>query len=195
MMKQFSLVFATNNMHKVEEVEALLPDFFKIKSLESIGCTEDIPENEPTIAGNAIAKAQYVFDKFGIDVFAEDTGLEVDALNGDPGVYSARYAGAARDSKANIQLLLKNLEGKDNRSARFRTCMALILDGQTHLFEGIVEGAISLEMTGQEGFGYDPVFVPNGYSKTFAEMSLEDKSKISHRARALSKLIEFLLER
>ncbi len=194
-MKQFSLVFATNNMHKVEEVEALLPDFFKIKSLESIGCTEDIPENEPTIAGNAIAKAQYVFDKFGIDVFAEDTGLEVDALNGDPGVYSARYAGAARDSKANIQLLLKNLEGKDNRSARFRTCMALILDGQTHLFEGIVEGAISLEMTGQEGFGYDPVFVPNGYSKTFAEMSLEDKSKISHRARALSKLIEFLLER
>jgi XTP/dITP diphosphohydrolase len=195
MMTSFSLVFATSNVHKVEEVSALLPEFFRIKSLESIGCTEDIPENEPTIAENAIAKALYVFDKYNIDVFAEDTGLEVDALNGEPGVYSARYAGPERDSKANIDLLLKKLEEKDTRKARFRTCMALIMNGQTHLFEGIVEGTIALELAGKEGFGYDPVFLPDGYTKTFAEMSLEEKSKISHRSRALKKLIKFLLEK
>jgi XTP/dITP diphosphohydrolase len=194
-MTSISLVFATNNAHKVEEVSALLPAFFQIKSLESIGCTEEIPENEPTIAGNAVAKARYVFDKYKIDVFAEDTGLEVEALNGDPGVFSARYAGPARDSRANIELLLNRLEGKDNRKARFRTCMALILDGQTHLFEGIVEGSITTEMAGGEGFGYDPVFVPEGYSTTFAEMSLEEKGTISHRSRALTKMIAFLLEK
>lgn len=194
-MTNYSLVFATNNAHKVEEVESLLPEFFRIKSLRSIGCEEDIPENEPTIAGNAIAKAQYVFDRYHIDVFAEDTGLEVDALNGDPGIYSARYAGPDRDSKANIELLLKNLEGHENKRARFRTCMALILDGQTHIFEGIVEGTIQSKMAGQEGFGYDPVFVPEGYTTTFAEMTIKEKSKISHRSRALSKLIEFLLNR
>lgn len=191
-MTTISLVFATNNAHKVAEVSALLPQFFRITSLESIGCTEDIPENEPTIAGNAIAKAQYVHDRYKIDVFAEDTGLEVEALNGEPGVYSARYAGPERDSKANMRLLLQNLEGKENRMARFRTCMALIMDGHLHLFEGIVEGSISFELSGKEGFGYDPIFIPVGHSKSFAEMSLEEKSTISHRARALNKLIEFL---
>ncbi len=191
-MTNISLFFATNNVHKVEEVTALLPDFFQIRSLESIGCTEDIPENEPTIAGNAIAKAQYVHDKYMVDVFAEDTGLEVDSLDGEPGVYSARYAGPQRDSIANMRLLLQNLGDKKNRNARFRTCMALIKDGQIHLFEGIVEGTISSELSGKEGFGYDPIFVPAGHSKTFAEMSLKEKSQMSHRARALNKLIEFL---
>lgn len=191
-MTNISLVFATNNAHKVEEVTALLPDFFQIRSLESIGCTEDIPENEPTIAGNAIAKAQYVHDKYKVDVFAEDTGLEVDSLNGQPGVHSARYAGPERDSSANMRLLLQNLEDKKDRNARFRTCMALIKDGQIHLFEGIVKGTISSVLSGKDGFGYDPIFVPEGQLKTFAEMSLEEKSQMSHRARALNKLIEFL---
>lgn len=194
-METVSLVFATNNEHKVKEVNALLPEFFRIISLESIGCFEDIPENEPSIEGNAIAKARFVYEKYKVDVFAEDTGLEVEALNGAPGVYSARYAGPERNSRENMRLLLHNMVDTENRRARFKTCMALILDGTTHLFEGIAEGEIAFSMSGKEGFGYDPIFIPEGHLISFAEMSQKEKSAISHRARALYKLTEFLRTR
>ena len=186
------LVFATNNKNKIKEVQSLMPEGIHLLSLEEIGCHEDIPETSPTIEGNAIQKAEYVKEKYGYDCFADDTGLEVAALNGAPGVYSARYAGEEKSSDANISKLLKELEGKEDRSARFKTVIALHLKGKLQTFEGICAGNIIFERKGLQGFGYDPVFQPEGKSETFAEMNLTEKSKISHRARAIRKLIDFL---
>ena len=186
------LVFATNNKNKIREVQALMPEGIQLLSLKEIGCNEDIPETSPTIEGNAIQKAEYVKQKYGYDCFADDTGLEVEALDGAPGVYSARYAGEAKDSNANIEKLLRELQGKEDRSARFKTVIALHLNNELHPFTGICSGNIIFERKGTEGFGYDPVFQPEGKSATFAEMSLEEKSTVSHRARATRQLIEFL---
>lgn len=190
-----TLVFATNNLHKLEEVRDILGGSFRIASLKEIGCTDDIPETADTLEGNALQKARYVKDKFGYDCFADDTGLEVEALGGAPGVFSARYAGPGHDSEANMQKLLKELEGKTNRQAQFRTVVALILEGREYTFEGIVRGTILTERRGTAGFGYDPVFVPEGYAETFAEMGSEEKNRISHRARAVQKLADFLHKR
>ena len=190
-----TLVFATNNLHKLEEVRDILGGSFRIASLKEIGCTDDIPETAETLEGNALQKARYVKDKFGYDCFADDTGLEVEALGGAPGVFSARYAGPGHDSEANMQKLLKELEGKTNRQAQFRTVVALILEGREYTFEGIVRGTILTERRGTAGFGYDPVFVPEGYAETFAEMGSEEKNRISHRARAVQKLADFLHKR
>ena len=186
------LIFSTNNAHKLGEVQALLEVKFSLKTLRECGITEDIPETAETLEGNALLKARYVHERTGADCFADDTGLEVEALGGAPGVRSARYAGDQHDFDANNALLLKNLEGESNRKARFRTVIALILNGKEHLFEGIVEGAIIDHMSGSEGFGYDPMFVPEGDTRTFAEMSAEEKNAISHRGRAVQKLVEFL---
>ena len=191
-MKQF--VFATNNAHKLEEVKAILGDTLQVLSLKEIDCYDDIPETADTLEGNALLKARYIFHKYHTDCFADDTGLEVEALNGAPGVYSARYAGEAHDSEANMQKLLRELEGMENRKARFRTVFALIIDGKEQLFEGIVEGEIIREKKGTAGFGYDPVFVPTGYNKTFAELGNDIKNNISHRAVATRKLCKFLLK-
>ena len=190
-----TLVFATNNLHKLEEVRDILGGSFRIASLKEIGCTDDIPETADTLEGNALQKARYVKDKFGYDCFADDTGLEVEALGGAPGVFSARYAGPGHDSEANMQKLLKELEGKTNRQAQFRTVVALLLEGREYTFEGIVRGTILTERRGTAGFGYDPVFVPEGYAETFAEMGSEEKNRISHRARAVQKLADFLHKR
>ena len=189
------LVFATNNPHKLAEIQAMLAGAYQLKDLKNIGCTTDIPENEKTIAGNALAKARYVKQHFGLDCFADDTGLEIDALDGEPGVYSARYAGPEKSADANMTKVLENLAGNKNRNARFRTVIALILQGKEHLFEGIVEGSIIDKKRGTEGFGYDPIFIPKGFSKTFAEMSMEEKNSISHRKRAVQKLVDFLIEK
>ncbi len=186
------LVFATNNKNKLIEVQALLPEDIKLLSLEEIGCTEDIPETSPTIEGNAVQKAEYVKKKYGFDCFGDDTGLEVEALNGAPGVYSARYAGKAKSSDDNIKKLLKELQGETNRTARFKTVIALHLNGKLHTFTGICPGNIIFERKGLQGFGYDPVFQPEGKEVTFAEMSLTEKSEISHRAQATRQLIDFL---
>jgi len=186
------LIFATNNLHKLTEIQSLIGDKFAIKSLQQIGCTEDIPETAPTLEGNALLKAQYVFDRYGKDCFADDTGLEIDALDGRPGVYSARYATEGHDFEANIDKVLEELAGVKNRKARFRTVMVLILDGSVHYFEGIVNGKIIHERKGIKGFGYDPVFLPEGYEQTFAEMPLAEKNLISHRARAVMELVNFL---
>lgn len=186
------LVFATNNFNKIKEIKALVPDHIELLSLNDIGCIEDIPETSATIEGNALQKAQYVKEKYGYDCFADDTGLEVESLNGAPGVYSARYAGEEKDNQANINKLLKELSGKTNRKARFKTVIALVLNNKEYTFEGICNGNIISEKRGEEGFGYDPVFQPEGYSTTFAEMSLREKSEISHRGRATRKLVEFL---
>ena len=169
----------------------MLPAHFKIKSLAEIGCTEDIPETQPTIEGNAIQKAQYVHDHYGVNCFAEDTGLEVTALNGAPGVFTARYAGPQRDANDNMNLLLKNLKDKSDRSARFKTVIALILDGDIYTFEGIVEGQIAQKRSGSGGFGYDPIFLPEGQSQSFAEMDKAAKNAISHRGRAMAKLLDY----
>lgn len=190
-----TLVFATNNLHKLEEVRDILGGSFRIASLKEIECTDDIPETADTLEGNALQKARYVKDKFGYDCFADDTGLEVEALGGAPGVFSARYAGPGHDSEANMRKLLKELEGKTNRQAQFRTVVALLLDGEEYTFEGIVRGTILTERRGTAGFGYDPVFVPEGYAETFAEMGSEEKNRISHRARAVRKLADFLHKR
>lgn len=190
-----TLVFATNNLHKLEEVRDILGGSFRIASLKEIGCTDDIPETADTLEGNALQKARYVKDKFGYDCFADDTGLEVEALGGAPGVFSARYAGPGHDSEANMRKLLKELEGKTNRQAQFRTVVALLLEGREYTFEGIVRGTILTERRGTAGFGYDPVFVPEGYAETFAEMGSEEKNRISHRARAVQKLADFLHKR
>jgi XTP/dITP diphosphohydrolase len=190
--KMKKLIFATGNPHKVKEVNEMLGGTFEVLSLKDIGCTEDIPETRPTIAGNALQKAEYVLENYGVDCFSEDTGLEVDALGGAPGVLSARYAGSDRDSDANMNLLLKNLEGKENRSARFRTVIALKLKGETHTFEGIAEGTIRHERSGQGGFGYDPIFEPLGHNVTFAELSSQEKNTISHRGQAVRKLVAYL---
>lgn len=170
-------------------------DSFQIESMRSLGINEDIPEDQQTLEGNALQKARFLYDRTGESCFADDTGLEVDALNGAPGVYSARYAGEAKNSLDNMALLLKNMSGIQNRKARFRTVIALILDGKEYLFEGIVNGTITEEPRGTAGFGYDPLFVPDGYSTTFAEMDSEAKNAISHRGRAVEKLAAFLLKR
>ncbi|HIW19535.1 MAG TPA: non-canonical purine NTP diphosphatase [Candidatus Alistipes pullicola] len=189
------LYFATNNIYKLKEVQEVVGDSFQIESMRSLGINEDIPEDQQTLEGNALQKARFLYDRTGESCFADDTGLEVDALNGAPGVYSARYAGDAKNSFDNMALLLKNMSGKQNRKARFRTVIALILDGKEYLFEGIVNGTIAEEPRGTAGFGYDPLFVPDGYSTTFAEMDSEAKNAISHRGRAVEKLAAFLLKR
>lgn len=186
-------VFATNNAHKLEEVSAILGKKIELLSMKDIDCNVDIPETADTLEGNALIKARYIFENYHLDCFADDTGLEVEALNGAPGVYSARYAGDAHDSEANMKKLLKEMENIENRRARFRTVFALIINGKEHLFEGIVKGEIIKNRKGTSGFGYDPVFVPEGYSQTFAEMGNELKNKISHRAMATQKLCHFLL--
>ncbi len=186
------LVFATSNPHKASEVAELLGDAFSVRSLLDIGCTEEIPETSPTIAGNALQKARYVHEHYGLDCFAEDTGLEIDALNGAPGVLTARFAGPARDPEANMALVLRKLQGEADRSARFRTVVALIIDGTEYTFEGIANGRIARQKTGSGGFGYDPIFIPEGYQHSFAEMPQEEKNRISHRGHAIRKLIEFL---
>ena len=189
-MKKF--VFATNNAHKLKEVAAIVGHQIELLSLEDICCHDDIPETSDTLEGNALQKAKYVYELYHIDCFADDTGLEVEALDGAPGVYSARYAGEGHNSEENIRKLLHELEGKDNRKARFRTVFALIINGKEHLFEGIVKGEIIATKRGTSGFGYDPVFVPEGFTQTFAEMSDAQKNKISHRAIGVNKLCKFL---
>ena len=189
------ICFATNNENKVKEVQQMLPDTIQLKTLAQIGCTEELPETQDTLEGNSKQKAAYVFEHFQINCFADDTGLEVYALNNEPGVYSARYAGPQRNNLNNIELLLKNLKGKTDRRARFRTSITLVLDEEYFQFDGIVEGTIIEEMRGANGFGYDPVFVPEGSDKTFAEMSAEEKNKISHRGRAIAKLVAYLSEK
>ena len=195
------MIFATNNKHKLDEIQHLLGDSFLLQSLKDIGFSGDIPETQPTLEGNALQKAKFIFDRYQEPCFADDTGLEVESLNGEPGVYSARYAGTLEQffgkeeirSKANIEKLLSNLEDKLNRNARFRTVIAFIdWKNVPHYFEGIVNGKIIKELKGNMGFGYDPIFIPNGYNETFAEMPLNEKNKISHRARAFTKLIAYL---
>ena len=186
------LVFATNNAHKLHEVRNILQQSYEIISLAEIGCTDDIPETAPTLEGNALIKAKYISDRYGVDCFADDTGLEVTALNGEPGVFSARYAGENHDASANMKKLLHNLEGIANREAKFRTVIALIENGEVRYFEGKIEGRIAEHPQGNEGFGYDPVFIPNGFEKSFAELGLEEKNKISHRALAVQELVTYL---
>lgn len=186
------LVFASNNKNKIQEIQALVPNTIQIVSLEDIGCTEDIPETADTIEGNAILKANYVTEKYGYNCFADDTGLEVEALNGAPGVYSARYAGEQKDTNDNMDKLLSELSDKPNRKANFKTVIALNLNGKQNLFTGIINGKIIEEKIGTNGFGYDPIFVAEGYEKTFAELTMEEKSTISHRGIAVKELILFL---
>ena len=186
------LVFATNNKNKILEVQQLLPESIEIMSLESIGCFEEIPETADTIEENAIMKANYVTYNYGYDCFADDTGLEVDALNGEPGVFSARYAGEQRNSQDNMDKLLGALDKNSNRKAQFKTVIALNLNGKQHHFTGIARGEITLKKTGNEGFGYDPIFKPEGYELTFAQLSLKEKGAISHRGKAMEQLIAFL---
>lgn len=190
MIKQ--IVFATNNAHKLSEVQAVLGDRFRLVTLAECGVTEEIPEDAPTLEGNALQKARYVHERTGADCFADDTGLEVDALDGAPGVHSARYATDGHDFAANNRLLLRNLAGAADRSAHFRTVIALILDGREYLFEGRVDGRIAESEAGCGGFGYDPLFVPEGFDRTFAEMGADEKNAISHRGRAVRRLVEFL---
>ncbi len=187
-----TIVFATNNSHKLAEVRSIVSDRIKIVSLSDIGCSDDIPETSATLEGNALQKARYIKAHFNYDCFADDTGLETDALNGAPGVFSARYAGKPHDAEMNIKKLLSKLEEEQNRKARFRTVIALIINGKEILFEGAVNGQITKEKRGETGFGYDPVFIPEGYNKTFAELGDEVKNKISHRADATHKLTEWL---
>ena len=186
------LVFASNNKNKIKEIQLLVPASIEIVSLEDIGCTEDIPETAHTIEGNAILKANYVTEKYGLNCFADDTGLEVEALNGAPGVYSARYAGEPKDDNNNMNELLFQLEKETNRNANFKTVIALNLNGKQELFVGIIFGKITREKVGTNGFGYDPIFVAEGYEKTFAELDMEEKSNISHRGIAVKQLITFL---
>lgn len=186
------LVFATNNLNKLKEVQALVPSHIELLSLADIGCKEDIPETQPTIEGNAIQKAEYLVKHYGYNCFADDTGLEVKALNGEPGVYSARYAGPQRNAEDNMNMLLDNLKDKPNRNAHFKTVVALHLNGELKTFTGICKGQITTEKQGDKGFGYDPIFKANGYIKTFAQISLEEKNKIGHRGKAVKQLIGFL---
>ena len=186
------LVFATNNLNKLKEVQSLLPKHIKLLSLADINCTEDIPETQPTIKGNAIQKAEYLKNNYGYDCFADDTGLEVKALNGEPGVFSARYAGLQRNAKDNMNKLLTELESKNDRSAQFKTVIALQLNGETHTFAGICKGKITTEKHGDKGFGYDPIFKAEGFTKTFAQLPLNEKNKVGHRGKAVRKLVSFL---
>jgi len=185
------LVFATNNQHKTEEIRQALDGQYEVLNLENIGCFTDIPETAVTFEGNATLKSSYVYENYNLDCFADDSGLEIDALNNEPGVYSARYSGS-RDSLENINLVLAKLEGIDNRKARFKTVISLMQNGENHLFEGVINGTIRKALSGAKGFGYDPIFQPDGYSITFAEMDMAEKNKISHRALALQKMIVFL---
>jgi len=186
------IVFATQNKNKVSEISQIIGNKFNILSLADINCTDDIPETQPTIEGNASQKAFYVYEKYNINCFADDTGMEVEALNGAPGVYSARYAGESHNFEANLQKVLKEMTGIENRKARFKTVISLVIDGIETQFEGIVNGVLINEKRGINGFGYDPIFLPDGYEQTFAEMSSELKNSISHRGLAVKKLIEYL---
>ena len=186
------LVFATNNKHKLEELQAILGDQFKLLSLNDIGCNEEIPEEQETLEGNASQKSFFVYEKYGYNCFADDTGLEIEALNGEPGVYSARYAGEEKSAEANMNKVLEKLTKINNRNARFRTVISLIIIGREKQFEGIVEGAILEEKKGDSGFGYDPIFQPTDFQLSFAEMPLSEKNKISHRGRAVQKLVSYL---
>lgn len=186
------LIFATQNRHKVLEIEALFKNKFQILTLNDLGFTDDIPETGSTFRANAELKAKFVYNRWQADTFADDSGLEVDALNGAPGVYSARYAGIYKNEQANVQKLLKEMRGKTNRKARFVTVIGLILQGKLHFFKGEAEGAIAEEIRGNNGFGYDPVFIPNGFDKTFAEITAQQKNSLSHRAMALAKMTTFL---
>ena len=187
------LVFATNNAHKLDEISAILGEKVELSSLKDIHCDIDIPETSDTLEGNAMLKAEYIYEHYGLDCFADDTGLEVEALNGEPGVCSARYAGGeGHNAEANMQKLLQNMQGVQNRKAQFRTVICLITNGKKHLFEGVVKGEIIKEKRGDSGSGYDPIFMPEGYDKTFAELGNETKNKISHRALAVEKLCRFL---
>lgn len=190
-----TLVFATNNANKAREVEQILGGQYLIKTLPDIGCTEEIEETETTLEGNALLKARFVKERFGFDCFSEDTGLEVNALDGAPGVHTARYAGDARDANANTALLLQNLAGQPDRSATFRTVIALLIDGEEILLEGACPGSIATEKRGDKGWGYDPVFIPEGYDQTFAELGDAVKNQVSHRARAMVKLVDTLQTR
>lgn len=186
------LCFASNNEHKLTEIRQIIGQQFELLSLADIGCHEELPEEQDTLEANSRQKAMYVWDNFGINCFADDTGLEVFALNGEPGVYSARYAGLQRNSQDNIHLLLQNLHSQTDRRAQFRTSITLILEGKEHQFDGIVTGYISEVPTGEKGFGYDPIFIPDGYQETFAQLPAEIKNKISHRGKAMEKLANFL---
>lgn len=186
------LVFATNNKHKLQEVRDILGSGVEVLSLSDIGCNDDIPETADTLQGNALIKARHIYNKYNVSCFADDTGLEVEALGGAPGVLSARYAGDGHDSEANMQKLLQNLTGESNRNAQFRTVIALIIDGEEILFDGIVKGVITDKKMGDSGFGYDPIFIPEDYNESFAQMSSEEKNSISHRYRATKKLNDYL---
>ncbi|GEL12338.1 XTP/dITP diphosphohydrolase [Flavobacterium glycines] len=188
------LVFASNNKNKIKEIQQLLPDSIEILSLESIGCHEEIPETAETIEGNAILKANYVTEKYGYNCFADDTGLEIEALNGEPGVYSARYAGEQKDANDNMEKVLNALGDSNNRTAQFKTVIALNINGEQQLFTGIAKGEITIEKSGNKGFGYDPIFRPEGYQETFADLELAIKNKISHRGKATQMLISYLSE-
>jgi len=186
-----TLVFATNNRHKLEEVQALVGDQFQLRSLNDIDFNDEIPETGATFEENAVQKSCFIYERFKIDCFADDSGLEVEALNNEPGVFSARYSGSRSDEE-NLQLVLKKMKGITNRKARFRCVISLVLNGNKHLFEGIAAGSLREEKAGEEGFGYDPIFQPEGYDITFAEMDMEEKNKISHRGQAIAKLVDFL---
>ena len=187
------IIIASNNKNKVQEIQNQVPKSIQIVTLEEIGCTEDIAETGTTLEENAIIKANYITEKYGLPCFADDTGLEIDALNGEPGVYSARYAGEDKNADKNMDLVLEKLSNSTNRKAQFKTVIALNINSEQHLFTGIVEGEIRNEKTGTNGFGYDPIFEPENLGKTFAEMSLEEKNKLSHRGRAVAQLINFLI--
>lgn len=185
------ICFATNNRNKLEEIRKQIGDQYKILSLEDIGCQEEIPETQATVAGNSMQKAEYINVRYSVNVFADDTGLEVEVLDGAPGVISSRYAGPDATNEENMDLLLQELEGVENRSARFHTVITLIIDNEMHQFEGIVEGKITQERMGEKGFGYDPIFIPEGHSVTFAQLSIEEKNQISHRGKAVKKMVDF----
>jgi len=189
------LIFATQNANKANEIQALMPKGIEILSLQDIQCDDDIPETALTLEGNAQLKASYIFEKFGMNCFADDTGLEIEALNNEPGVFSARYAGEQKDADDNMQLVLQKLESNSNRNAQFRTTICLILEGKEYFFEGKVKGIIRTEKSGEQGFGYDPIFEPENCGKSFAEMTMEEKNSFSHRARAFEKMIGFLFEK
>jgi XTP/dITP diphosphohydrolase len=187
------LVFATNNKNKIEEVAHLLKNNFQLLSLQDIHCIEELPETGNTLKANALQKAKYIHERFGVNCFADDTGLKIEALNGEPGVFSARYAGEERNAKKNIEKVLTNMKGIKNRNAKFKTIIALLINNnKEYLFEGVINGTIATELKGHNGFGYDPIFIPDGNTKSFAAISLEEKNKISHRAIAVKKLAEFL---
>jgi len=186
------LCFATNNPNKLAEIQDLLGNQYELVGLKDIGCEEELAEDQDTLEGNSLQKAQYVYDQYGVNCFADDTGLEIPSLGGEPGVYSARYAGEQRSNDDNMVLVMERLEGKNNRNAQFRTVITLIIDGKQQQFQGVVKGEIITKRAGSEGFGYDPIFCPDGHSKTFAEMSRSDKNKISHRGHAIRQLIDYL---